>query len=258
MERVRPPRPSDDAAPELIGPLPSSPSLAVLLDAVRSPAVAREDVDALLQGLAHPPSEDESPRSRADFLLSLITAPSVGDLQSTQGVTVRTAAVRALLDLGFPYALEVPPEALADALSARDATPLAQLPLPGAIATLAGVTVQAAELLPSMFQMANRQFPPAAWMFLVALSVVLGPAAMTVLSGLFRKRGLLIFGLCMMGLTSSFWLYTFVTQLLDTPFPLNKSATFISLVAGLGFLLGTFLLRPGAWGSDDETPDSRR
>ena len=109
MQRTRPARP---AATEALAPDPSLPEL---LEGVRGPGRVRENVDAFLQALGQPPSGDETPRARADLLLSLMEDAAVRDYTGSDGRTVRAAAVEGLLALGYPYALEVPPEALAQA-----------------------------------------------------------------------------------------------------------------------------------------------
>jgi hypothetical protein len=84
-----------------------------LREAMGSPGVIQAEVDGLLAALARPLAEDESPRARADFLLSLMEMPrEAGDRTGSDGRTVRGAAVDALMELGYPYALEVPPEVL--------------------------------------------------------------------------------------------------------------------------------------------------
>jgi hypothetical protein len=88
------------------------PSLKTLLEEVRAPGAARAEVDALLAGLAQPPPPEHSAREHADLLLSLIDDAHLSSFAGTGGNTVRGAAVQALLALGYPYALEVPPEAL--------------------------------------------------------------------------------------------------------------------------------------------------
>ncbi len=93
------------------------PSLKALVEEVRAPGAARAEVDALLAGLAQPLSPEQSPRERADLLLSLIEDAHLSSFVGSGGRTVRNAAVQALLALGYPYALEVPPDALAAQLS---------------------------------------------------------------------------------------------------------------------------------------------
>ncbi|HEX8703721.1 MAG TPA: hypothetical protein VF815_33095 [Myxococcaceae bacterium] len=108
-----------------VASLPDAPApLEVLLQAARAPDAARPEVDALIAGMAQPLAPEQSPRERADLLLSLIEDRHLGDFSGSRGQTVRSAAVQALLALGYPYALEVPPEAL-EGRSARrsDSTP---------------------------------------------------------------------------------------------------------------------------------------
>lgn len=100
------------------------PSLSVLVEKVRAPEAARAEVDALLAGLTQPLPPAASPRKRADLLLSLIEDAQIADYTGTGGRTVREAAIEALLALGYPYALEVPPEALAAAQRQESTGPL--------------------------------------------------------------------------------------------------------------------------------------
>jgi hypothetical protein len=101
------------AGEDTLASLPEPPALATLLDTVRSPGVVKADVEALLAAMALPPGGAETPRERADVLLSLLEARSeAGDLTDARGRTVREAAMEALLALGYPYALELPPEVL--------------------------------------------------------------------------------------------------------------------------------------------------
>lgn len=96
-----------------LAPLPQAASLPELRAAMGSPGVIQAEVDALLGALARPPTGDETPRARADYLLSLLELPEeAAERTGSDGRTVRTAAVEALLELGYPYALEVPPEVL--------------------------------------------------------------------------------------------------------------------------------------------------
>ena len=84
----------------------------MLIEQVRAPDAARAEVDELITGLAQPLGPEQSPRERADLLLALIDDKHLGDFTGSLGQTVRSAAVQALLELGYPYALEVPPDAL--------------------------------------------------------------------------------------------------------------------------------------------------
>jgi hypothetical protein len=96
-----------------LAPLPEEAPLAELREAMSSPGVIQAEVDGLLRALARPLADDETPRARADFLLSLMElSGESGERAGSDGRTVRAAAVEALLELGYPYALEVPPEVL--------------------------------------------------------------------------------------------------------------------------------------------------
>ncbi|MBN8230285.1 hypothetical protein JYK02_22485 [Corallococcus macrosporus] len=112
--RSAPPSVTVDEAPtDLPAPIAaeSFPPLASLLEEVRSPGMVRADIDALIVGLGRPPAPDESPRERADLLLGLLERNNpVGDHTGSGGMKVRHAAKEALLALGYPYALELPPE----------------------------------------------------------------------------------------------------------------------------------------------------
>ncbi|MBZ4375124.1 hypothetical protein [Corallococcus sp. AS-1-6] len=114
--RSAPPLASVDEVPgDVAAPIAaeSSPPLALLLEEVRSPGVVRADIDALIVGLGRPAAPDEPPRERADLLLGLLDRSNpVGDSTGSGGVKVRHAAKEALLAMGYPYALELPPELL--------------------------------------------------------------------------------------------------------------------------------------------------
>ncbi|MCY1018399.1 hypothetical protein [Pyxidicoccus sp. MSG2] len=98
-----------------LAPWAPAQSLAELKDAMSSPGVIPAEVDALLAAMARPPADDETPRARADLLLSLMDLPEdARDRTGSNGKTVRAAAVEALLELGYPYALEVHPDVLDD------------------------------------------------------------------------------------------------------------------------------------------------
>lgn len=91
----------------------SFPPLTFLLEEVRAPGMVRADIDALIVGLGRPPAPDEPPRERADLLLGLLDRSNpVGDYTGSGGMKVRHAAKEALLAMGYPYAMELPPELL--------------------------------------------------------------------------------------------------------------------------------------------------
>ncbi|NPC72500.1 hypothetical protein D7Y27_29050 [Corallococcus sp. AB004] len=105
--------PSIEAETDVVVPAAAASALNALVDAARSQDATWEDADRLIAALGHGPTEEETPRARADLLLELL-APDhpVGDRAGREGVTVRQAAKDALLDLGHPYALALPPELL--------------------------------------------------------------------------------------------------------------------------------------------------
>ncbi|RKG67969.1 hypothetical protein D7V88_40865, partial [Corallococcus terminator] len=104
-----------NARPQLPVPVTNEafPPFAELLDAVRSPGAVRADIDAFIAAMGRPLTEEETPRARADVLLDLMARENpLGDYRGLDGTKVRHAAQAALLSLGYPYALELPPELL--------------------------------------------------------------------------------------------------------------------------------------------------
>jgi hypothetical protein len=254
MERLRSPRlDQDPSLVETIGPLPTRASLPELLEEVRSPGVIQTDVDALMRGLARPLAEDEPPRARADLLLSLIESPEVGELKASNGRTLRCAAVQALLDLGYPYALEVPPEALAEVRLHAEAA-AREIPTAGLLATLTGLLVQLSYTVPALLTAPEGTGEGSILGGLIFLGMMLGPAASSVLGGWRRIRWLQRLGLLSMALTGSLWLTLFATALFTRSQPLSLPDTWLALVAGLGFLLGAVLTRRPEWLARDDAP----
>jgi hypothetical protein len=90
------------------------PSPRELLERARAPDAARPEVDALLRGLALPLAPGEDARARADLLHDILEDKRVRAFMGSKGRRVAHAAVEALVALGYPYALEVPPELLAE------------------------------------------------------------------------------------------------------------------------------------------------
>lgn len=255
MERLRPPRPDQDPSLETIGPLPlpTRASLTELVKAVPSPGVLRTHVDALLRGLVRPLAEDETPRARADFLLFLIEDQEMRELQGSNGRTVRATAVKALLDLGYPYALEVPPEALAEAQLPLEAR-LQEIPVPGLIATSVGLLVQLGYCMPALATHLKRADSGAFGSIILILGLVLGPGASAVLGGWLRIRRLQQFGLFGMALTGCLWLASAAFPAFVPLNPLTDPDTWLHAVTGIGFLLGTFLMRRSEWLAPRATP----
>jgi hypothetical protein len=117
MQRTRavsPPPTNESALPELAvhQPGPEVLPLRERVEVVRAPGVVRAEVDALLAGISAPLAQGETPRERADQLLRLLQDDVLGEFTDQDGRQVRPAAMEALLALGYPYALEVPPEVL--------------------------------------------------------------------------------------------------------------------------------------------------
>jgi hypothetical protein len=94
------------------------PSPRWLLEEVRAPGAARAEVDALLRGLELPLVPGETARERADLLHEIIEDEQIREYMGSGGRKVAHVAVLRLGELGFPYALEVPPELFAQARAA--------------------------------------------------------------------------------------------------------------------------------------------
>ncbi|MFY0572604.1 hypothetical protein ACN28E_53480 [Archangium lansingense] len=107
-------------------PVPSLPALEPVpvrerLELLRLSGVSAPEVDTFLAGLQAPYLPGESPRERADLMLDLLEEERLCELTGSSGKRVGVAALETLLQLGYPYALEVTPEMLA---RARGAGPL--------------------------------------------------------------------------------------------------------------------------------------
>lgn len=89
------------------------PTLRERLERARQPGASMSDVDLLVAGLAPDAvTEELEPRERADLLLDILDDKSLSRRKDHQGRQVRHVAARALLALGYPYALELPPGAM--------------------------------------------------------------------------------------------------------------------------------------------------
>jgi hypothetical protein len=100
----RAPPPAEDSRPE------KDFSLQGRLQAALAPEATDPERDALLYAISRPLAPEASPREHADFLLSLLTDERSLALTGSNGRTLKKAATQALLALGYPYALEIPPE----------------------------------------------------------------------------------------------------------------------------------------------------
>jgi hypothetical protein len=253
MERTRPAALDQDAHFKTIGDLPGSASLPELLVVVRSPGVVRAEVDALIRGLASPLAEGESPRTRADLLLSVIESSDVGDLPGSEGNTPRAAAVKALLQLGYPYALEIPPEALglAPLATRREGEP--EIPIAGLIATAVALIPQLIETLPAVAYLLAMEHASLV-SGLLLLTVVLGPVCAMLIGAMQGVLWLQRTGVVTMALTGCLRLFFFSITLSNYAFPPRRSELLISLVSGISFLVAAFLTRRPGWLPQDTKP----
>ncbi|WP_375768518.1 hypothetical protein NR798_43705 [Archangium gephyra] len=142
--------PGDLAEPVGLAEPPPSPRS--LLEEVRTPGAARAEVDALLSGLARPLEPGESARERAELLHEIMQDTEVREYLGSGGRKVGHVAVLRLAELGFPYALEVPPELYAEARgTGRGVARFAEARSPdGAGGGLVGIA-GGLEVLPALF-----------------------------------------------------------------------------------------------------------
>ncbi len=191
MPRVReaPPAP-EERTPSLPQPpelVREARPLLERLASLRSPGVTTEEIDTFLAGLSAPRPSNEPPRVRADLMLDVLEDEWLCGLTGSKGSQVGEVALEALLGLGYPYALEVTPEMLAQARR----SPPVRLPLRPLLGLgLAGVNV----LLPLAIETAGTVWPPLVSLdniFLAARrelwvhfsSMMLGPPLLSALAG---------------------------------------------------------------------------
>lgn len=179
-----------------------------LLEQARAPDAGRHEADALLRAVALPPGPGEGARERAELLHDILEDERVRSFTGSDGRRVGHVAVLALSELGFPYALEVPPELFAEArASGRSATGAR----PGrssrrrAGAVLIGI-VGLVELLPGFFFATDLKMWPLVlgWVLLVTLTSFL-PAFVAASEPVLRRRWLhylLLFLVVLPGLSS--------------------------------------------------------
>lgn len=211
MERLQypPPSRSEDLVPSLPAVPPAvevnAVSLLQRLQALRAPGVTQQELDAFMDGLSADPPAGESPRVRADVMLDILEDSSLCALTASDGSRVGSIALEVLMELGFPYALEVTPSMLK---RARGPRPLhvptgvkAGLALAGVngLIFLAGVLQefnQYLELhevgernLELRHPLFERNFDDAVMGMPVFLILLLGPAALSGLTWWLRLRG---------------------------------------------------------------------
>jgi hypothetical protein len=210
--RSRPAATASSEEPSL-APWQPSQSLAELRDALTSPGVVQAEVDALFAAIARPPTGDETPRARADFLHSLMSLREEAHegMTGSDGRTVRAAAVEALLELGFPYALEVDPDVLEDVrrkTQRRKHTARVDsggFPAGGLVLSLMAVVLQLLVVTARSMLSRHGDFWEASPLFPLALVVL--PPLSAVFGHVLESRRLLKLGSIGMGLQSVVWLF---------------------------------------------------
>lgn len=201
MERIRAVTAitSEESAPPEVIPLePGGAALLPLgerVEVVASPGVTREDVESLFQGLSAPLAPGESTRERANQLLRLLQDERLGELTGPDERPMRPAALEALIGLGFPYALEVPPDVLAEMRSGpRELSRSSRWGL-----GLAG----ASALVPILAQVVSTSpgrwfYDTTAWEQLEGPAILMGvmfvPAALSALGERYRQKWLKYLG----------------------------------------------------------------
>jgi hypothetical protein len=214
--------------------------LSALVEEVRAPGAARAEVDALLAGLSQPPPADASRREHADLLLSLMEDAALADYTGSDGRTVRTAAIQALLALGYPYALELPPEALEARIREEGGIPGLLSTRKGQVGfglvALAGI----AQLSPVLYLLAQGMASWSDGIVILFLASIVGttflPAFLAVLGHNLGSRGLKKAGLGWLASVATFWLGGFALGFSE--FPRNL----IGLALGGLLLAGSFLM----------------
>jgi hypothetical protein len=177
--------------------------------------VVRADVDGLLAALARAPTGEETPRQRADMLLSVLGDTRLRDFTGSNGTRVRDAAARALVDLGYPYALELPPEALPP-LAERPASLTGARLILGSLSLLANVLTLGPALLIAVL---TDEVP---WYVSVVAAMLLMGPLLALVGARLRLGWLRLPGLVLM------WLEGLGTLLLC--FPLLKGGMFLLLL----------------------------
>jgi hypothetical protein len=241
LQRSRPGPPTASSETGVASLPRGLPSLEVLIAQARSPGAARGEVDALIAGLSQPLASEQSPRERADLLLALIEDKHLGDFSGSKGLTVRSAAVEALLALGYPYALEVPPDALEDRSAHKHAagTTASRRIFSGGkgwagffLVTLIGL----AQLIPMLlftagFNDREKWIPLVATLFISGTTFL--PALLVALGHYFRSQLLRGLGGTWLVLAGLLWLLPGLFVLMNTAFgvvPVTVGALLIASV----------------------------
>ncbi|MFP2911327.1 hypothetical protein ACLESD_41150 [Pyxidicoccus sp. 3LFB2] len=243
---------SEDAS---LAPWAPSQSLPELREAMSSPGIVQAEVDALFAAIARPLADDESPRARADFLQSLVDLPEEArERTGSDGRSVRAAAVEALLELGYPYALEVHPDVLeAVRLEARRRTGgsgesgLASLG-PEGFVTLLALAVQLAVLW--MFTSQSRTSDT---FMTVSLGLVVLPPLSALCGWLLESRTLRSLGARGMALQGVFWLLSALIKAASQP---SVGLMYLLFIPWYVPLVAAYLLRARPESEDAAPPES--
>jgi hypothetical protein len=166
-------------------------------------------------------------------------------LKGSDGRTVLVAAVEALLELGYPYALEVPPEALAEAQRSREDSAPQDIPRAGIIAASIAMLAQSLPFIPGLIDSLSGDRQPGLVFVLFIIGSIWGPSLSALLGGWRRSLGLQRLGLITMALIGSVWLSVFALSA-STDFH-QRFLAIISLVSGLSLVGGAILLRSPGW-----------
>jgi hypothetical protein len=160
--------------------------------------------------------------------------------------------------MGYPYALEIPPEALGGRRGTRDADRPQKIPVPGLIALLAGFITQTVTLVPPLFDFVERRSDSDQTLGLILLGLVLVPSLSLVLGGALRMRHLQKLGIITVALTGGVWMIDLALRLASHSQALSHLSTYVSLIAGLGFLLGAFFTRAPEWLAEEQLPQAEQ
>jgi hypothetical protein len=244
VQRSRTAPPPSASSENQVASLPEAlPALEVLLEQARAPGAARAEVDALLAGLAQPLAPGQSPRERADLLLALIEDKQLGGFTGSKGRTVRAAAVEALLSLGYPYALEVPP----DALETRPAEAVSRAEAAGPFSSNKGwaglsliMLIGLVQLIPALL-FTTSMGSDSEWLSAWAVGIIGGttflPALMVLLGHVWRSRLMRGIGNVWLVLVGLLWMIPSVFVLASAG-PIGL----IPFTVGLLFIVGVALM----------------
>lgn len=116
MERVAEiVRPQEEPAEVAVAPLHAvdpRAALELLLEQAASPEADRAAIAGRINFQLAVLAEQHKSKQTAELLHRLLDERTLDGLRDPSGLSSRAAAVRALIDLGFPHALEVAPEDL--------------------------------------------------------------------------------------------------------------------------------------------------